>query len=350
MTTTHPRRSLNGLHYSLENDRGISRAKSGKMFRFFNSKGKILKTKAVLERIKSLRIPPAWTDVWISEDPASHLQATGKDAKGRKQYIYHPQWREHRQQTKFHHLLDFARVLPKIRRVTARDLRRKGLPKEKVVATVVNLLEVSLIRVGNEEYSRSNHSYGLTTMRDRHAKIRGGRILFHFMGKSKKEHSITLSNKRLASIVKQCRDLPGQILFQYVDDRGKIHHLSSTDVNAYIKEIAGGEFTAKDFRTWAGTVLAAMALTGFKKFDSHAEAKRNVTRAIESVARKLGNTPTICRKCYVHPHILESYINGKFLKTLKQRTEQTLMTSLKHFRSEEGAVLAFLQRELSSRV
>jgi DNA topoisomerase-1 len=274
------------------------------------------------------------------------LQATGRDARARKQHRYHPRWREIRDETKYRRMFAFARALPRIRQRVRSALRLRGLPRDKVLATVVRLLEVSLIRVGNDEYARDNASFGLTTMKDRHVEVNGARLRFQFRGKSGKHHAVDIRDRRLARIVKRCQDLPGQELFQYVDDEGKMQDVRSGDINDYLRQITGQDFTAKDFRTWAGTVLAALALREFEKFDSEAEAKKNIVRAIESVAERLGNTVAICRKCYVHPDIIDAYLDGTLLATLKQRAEQQLSGSVKRLRPEEAAVLGLLQQRL----
>jgi DNA topoisomerase-1 len=274
------------------------------------------------------------------------LQATGRDARGRKQYRYHPRWREAQDQNKYDRIIAFAKTLPKIRRAVARDLRKRGLPREKVLAAAVKLLETTLIRVGNEEYARDNHSFGLTTMHDEHVKLRGATIRFDFHGKHGVEHEIDLEDRRLAAIVHACRDLPGQELFQYLDAAGEVRDVDSGDVNDYVRKISGEDFTAKDFRTWAGTALAAQALQEFQDFDSKAAAKRNLTKAIERVAERLGNTQAICRKCYVHPAIIEAYVDRSLVKTLKRQTEKELRGSLHRLSSEEAAVLALLQQRM----
>lgn len=336
-----------GLRYLLDDQPGITRVKKGKSFGYQSRDGRMLKDPADLGRIKSLAIPPAWTDVWISPAPNGHLQAVGRDARGRKQYRYHPRWREVRDDSKYLRMLDFAKCLPKIRAKISRDLKLSGLPREKVLAAVVRLLEISLIRVGNDEYAKTNNSYGLTTMQDRHADIKGSKLKFSFKGKSNKRHTVEIDDKRLARIVRNCQELPGQELFQYEDENGQVKDVNSSDVNDYLREITGKEFTAKDFRTWAGTVLAAMALQELEKFDTKAQAKRNVTQAIESVAARLGNTPTICKKCYVHPAIVNSYLDGSMLKTLKIRAERTLKEEVAQLKPEEAAVLAFLQKRIA---
>jgi DNA topoisomerase-1 len=336
-----------GLRYVSDEMPGIAREHAGKGFRYRFPTGDLVHEPEVLRRIKSLAIPPAWTQVWICPDPSGHLQATGRDDRGRKQFRYHPRWREIRDETKYNRMLAFGRALPRLRQRVNRDLRRPGLPREKVLATVVRLLEVSLIRVGNKEYARENDSFGLTTMRDRHVDVYGSTLRFHFRGKAGKWHDVDIRNARLAKIVKQSQELPGQELFQYVDDDGSRQTVDSNDVNQYLREISGSDFTAKDFRTWAGTVLGAMALREFEQFDSKAQAKKNITHAIEKVAERLGNTPAVCRKCYVHPEVINSYLDGTLLETLKQRAEQQLRRSLGRMSGEEAAVLALLRQRLA---
>jgi DNA topoisomerase-1 len=334
------------LKYVSNESPGICRKRAGAGFTFVNARGKPVRDEATLRRIKSLVIPPAWSEVWISPDPAGHLQATGLDARHRKQYRYHPRFREVREQTKYTRMLDFAEALPKIRRRVNRDLKLPGLPREKVLAAVVKLLETTLIRVGNDEYAKSNQSFGLTTLRDKHARITGSRIRFEFKGKSGVEHDIDLSDPRLAKIVKQCQDLPGQELLQYVDEKGDVRDIGSADVNQYIHAIAGDEFTAKDFRTWAGTVLATIALQELQQFDSQAQAKKNIVRAVESVAEKLGNTKAVCRKCYIHPAVIDSYLDGSLIRTLQKRAQSKLTKEIKSLKPEEAMVLTLLQQRL----
>jgi DNA topoisomerase-1 len=271
---------------------GIRRQRAGAGFRYRYAIGEVIQDENVLRRIHALAIPPAWEMVWICPDPVGHLQATGYDSRKRKQYRYHSRWREVREETNYSRMIAFGRALPGIRQRVAKDLAAPGLGRCKVLATVVRLLEVSLIRVGNEEYERQNESFGLTTLKTRHVDVRGSEISFHFRGKSGKRHRIDVCDERLARIVRKCQDLPGQELFQYMNGSGKPQDVKSTDVNAYLRELAGADFTAKDFRTWAGTVLAALALQEFLKFDSTAQAKKNILRAIESVAARLGNTPS----------------------------------------------------------
>ncbi len=337
-----------GLRYVTDTTPGIQRKPAGKHFCYIDPDGKPVRDPQQLERIKSLGIPPAYTDVWICPIANGHLQATGRDARGRKQYRYHPRWRAVRDETKYERMMAFGLALPTIRERTEQDLARPGLPRPKVLATLVRLLETTLIRVGNEEYARTNQSFGLTTMRDEHVEIKGSTVKFQFRGKSGKDHVIDLHDRRLARIVKRCQDVPGQELFQYIDEAGERQTVDSADVNAYLREMTGQEFTAKDFRTWAATVLAALALQEFETFDSETQAKKNVVQAIKNVAERLGNTPTICRKCYIHPAIIDAYLEGTMLTMLKTRTEEALVDSLSQLRPEEAAVLAFLQQRLTA--
>ena len=307
-----------GLRYVSDWKPGITRKRNGKRFSYLTADGTPVRDADTLARVRSLAIPPAWQNVWICPSAEGHIQATGYDARRRKQYRYHPRWREVRDQEKYGRIIAFARALPRIRRRVDRHLKRAGLPREKVLAVVVRLLEATLIRVGNDEYAKSNHSFGLTTMRDEHAQIDGSTIFFEFRGKSGREHEIDLTDRRLARIVAQCQELPGQELFQFVDEKGEVRDVGSQDVNEYLREISGEDFTAKDFRTWAGTVLAAKVLQEFKEFDSQAAAKRNVVRAIEHVAGRLGNTKAVCRKCYIHPAVIDAYLQ-KSLMDSKRR-------------------------------
>lgn len=335
-----------GLRYVSDNSPGISRKRAGKGFHYTGPDGTAVRDKETLRRIRALAIPPAWTEVWICPLANGHIQATGRDARGRKQYRYHARWRATRDENKYDRMIAFGRALPRIRKRTGRDLARPGLPREKVLATVVRLLEATLIRVGNDEYARTNRTFGLTTLRDQHVSINGSKVQFQFRGKSGVRHSIDLDDRRLARIVRRCQDLPGQELFQYLTDDGQVQDVGSADVNDYLREITGADFTARDFRTWAGTVLAAMALQEFRDFDSKAEAKRNIVRAIESVATRLGNTPAVCRKSYVHPAILELYSDGALSEALEQRVTRELREQLPRLRPEEAAVLALLQQRL----
>jgi DNA topoisomerase-1 len=335
-----------GLRYVSDTRPGIRRKRVGRHFSYVGPDGQPIRDPAVLKRIKALAIPPAWTDVWICPDPNGHVQATARDAKGRKQYRYHPRWQAVRDETKYERTIAFGQALPLIREQTERHLDLPGLPREKVLAAIVRLLEITLIRVGNDEYARHNKSFGLTTMRDRHVAVNGSEIRFHFRGKSGKYHSLELQDRRLARIVKRCRDIPGQELFQYFDDAGERRDVGSGDVNEYLREITGQDFTAKDFRTWAGTVLAAWALREFEVFDSETQAKRNVVQAIERVAERLGNTPAVCRRCYVHPAVLDAYLDGSLIDQVKEQVEDELTESLSKLPPEEAAVLVFLQRRL----
>jgi len=336
-----------GLRYVSGDAPGIRRARSGaSAFKYISPDGKPVRDDETLGRIKSLVIPPAWTDVWICADPRGHLQAVGRDQKGRKQYRYHPRFREVRDENKYEKMIAFVHALPGIRRRVAHDLAKPGLPREKVLSAVVRLLETTLIRVGNEEYADQNNSYGLTTLQDRHARVNGSHVRFKFRGKSGVAHDIELDDPRLAKIIKKSQDLPGQELLQYLDDDGQVRDIGSGDVNDYLRDITGQSFTAKDFRTWAGTVLAARALEEFKEVDSQAQAKKNVVNAIESVAAKLGNTRAVCRKCYVHPAVIDSYMDGSLLKHLSGEVRK-MIKPLHQLRPEEAAVLVLLQKRLS---
>jgi len=337
---------LAGLRYvSDARTRGYRRIGRGKRFRYADPAGRTISDTTELNRIRSLAIPPAWTDVWICPDARGHLQATGRDARGRKQYRYHPRWRDVRDEVKYGRLIAFAQALPAIRHRSAADLAARGLPRRKVLAAIVQLLEKTLIRVGNEEYARDNGSIGLTTMKDRHAKIRGSKVRFAFRGKSRVSHAIDLDDARLARVVKACRDLPGYELFQYVDARGRRQAIDSADVNDYVREISGEPFTAKDFRTWAGTVLAAKALAAAARFRSTREATRNVVAAVESVAKRLGNTKAVCRKCYIHPAILNAYMDGATIRTIKSRAHRLAARGLD---SDEAAVVRLIERGLAA--
>jgi DNA topoisomerase-1 len=338
-----------GLRYVSDERSGYTRKRKGDDFEYFDAEGKRITDETRLLRIRRLAIPPAYTDVWICPSANGHIQATGRDARGRKQYRYHERWREVRDENKYDRMLVFSKALPKIRRRVGRDLKRRGLPRERVLATVVQLLERTFIRVGNEEYAKENKSFGLTTMRNRHVDVTATKLRFSFRGKSGKDHEVDVTDRRLAKIIRQLQDLPGQEIFQYVDEKGEVRKITSQDVNEYLREITGEEFTAKDFRTWAGTVLAAMALNAQEAFENKAQAKKNVKDAISAVAKILGNTPTVCRKCYVHPAVLESYLDGAMIEGLKQKTEETLERKLGDLRSEEAAVMSFLQARLKKK-
>ncbi len=330
---THAKK--NGLTYVTSEAPGITRRRSGAGFSYRDAQGKLVRDSATLARIRRLAIPPAWTDIWICRDEDGHLQATGRDARGRKQHRYHPRFREVREAAKFDKLAAFAKALPALRARIDEDRKKRGLPREKVLATIAHLLDTTLIRVGNDEYAKANKSYGLTTLKDQHAKIEGGTLRFVFTGKSGKSWQLTVRNRRVATVVKAAQDLPGQRLFQYLDDDGKPQSVTSTDVNAYLREISGSEITAKDFRTWGGTVLAAAELSRLGAFGTATLAKANVKAAIETVSHSLGNTPTICRKCYVHPALIEAYLAGNFKLGRSKRTGLS---------EHEAAVLAFLDR------
>lgn len=334
------------LRYVTDTRPGITRKPKKEGFSYIDPDGKSIQDKAILARLKKLAIPPAWTDVWICPWENGHIQVTGRDAKSRKQYRYHPRWRQVRDEVKYERMLHFGNALPLIRKRIDEALKLHGLPREKILATVVHLLEATMMRIGNEEYARENKSFGLTTLRNRHVRIDGTEVEFQFRGKSGVRHSIMVDDPRLARIIKQSRDLPGQELFQYIDEDGQLQSVDSADVNDYLREITGEDYTAKDFRTWSGTMMAAFALQEFQKFDSEAQARKNIVRAIESVAEKLGNTPSICRKCYVHPAIIDSYMDGTILHALQQRTREELVKDIHALKPEEAAVVALLLKRL----
>jgi DNA topoisomerase I len=333
------------LRYVMDDSPGITRKRTGKGFIYINALGQVLRQRKHLRRIQSLAIPPAWEHVWISPWADSHLQATGRDARGRKQHRYHPRWREVRDQTKFDRMSAFGRALPSLRRRLSRDLARAGLPREKVLATVVKLLEATMIRIGNEEYARHNRSFGLTTMRGKHVKVKGAKIQFEFRGKGGKAFNLDFSDRRLARIVNRCQDLPGQELFQYVDEEGRHRTINSADVNDYLRQATRQDFTAKDFRTWAGTVLAAKALREIKQIDSKTQTKRNLINAIETVAKKLGNTRSVCRNCYIHPAVIDSYLDGSLPNALNQKTDHQTKLLVNQLNSDESAALAILEQQ-----
>jgi DNA topoisomerase-1 len=325
-----------GLRHVTDAAPDFSRHRSGKGFAYRDADGNVVRDKKTLERICLLAIPPAWTDVWICASPNGHLQATGRDARGRKQHRYHPRFREVRDEAKFEHLAAFAAALPALRAQIDRDMRKQGLPREKVIATVVHLLDATMIRVGNDEYAKSNKSYGLTTLTNKHAQVRGDALRFVFTGKSGKSWRLTLKDRRVAKVVKATQDLPGQRLFQYVDEDGAVQQVTSTDVNTHLREISGRDITAKDFRTWGGTVLAAAELSALAGADDALTAKANVKHAIEQVASSLGNTPSICRKCYVHPALIEAYLDGGLTLPRSKRAGLS---------AHEAGVLAFLTKK-----
>ena len=333
-----------GLRYVDDDRPGIRRRRAGRAFIYFDADGQRVRDAETLARIKRLAIPPAWRDVWICPLAQGHLQASGRDARGRKQYRYHARWRAVRDETKYARMLAFAAALPAVRRRVDEDLKRPGLPREKVLAAVVRLLETTLIRVGNEEYARANRSFGLTTLRARHVDIDGATLTFEFRGKGGRQHRVDINDRRLARIVGRCQELPGQELFQYLDADGERRTVDSGDVNAYLREVIGEDFTAKDFRTWAGTVLAALALAEVERFESQAQAKRHVVRAVERVAQSLGNTPAICRKSYIHPAVIETYLEGD--GALGSLLDGRAPESVHELRPEESSVLTLLRGRL----
>jgi DNA topoisomerase-1 len=334
------------LHYVTDLKPGIGRQAVKDGFIYTHPDGSAVDDEQTLTRIRKLAIPPAYTNVWICRDPNGHLQAVGRDARGRKQYRYHARWRETRDEAKYAKMLVFGEKLPVIRKRVEHDLARQGLPREKVLATLVRLLERSLARIGNEEYTKSNKSFGLTTLRNRHARVRGTNVTLDFRAKHGIQRHIELRDRKLAGIIKRLQDLPGQELFQYIDEDGERHGVGSDDVNAYLRDITGEDITAKDFRTWAATNLAALALRELEVFDTAAKAKKNVLRAIEAVSGMLGNTPSICRKCYIHPAIFEGYLDGSLLEGLKAKTDAVLDTPQSGLTADEVAVTAFLSRRL----
>jgi DNA topoisomerase I len=336
-----------GLRYVSDAQPGIHRKRQGMGFRYVDADGKPVRDKDHLARIKSLVIPPAWQDVWICTNPKGHLQVTGRDARGRKQSRYHPRWREVRDETKYERMTIFAAALPIVRERVEHDLSLPGMPRPKILAAIVRLMEVTLIRVGNPEYARDNQSYGLTTMRNKHVEVEGSSVTFKFQGKSRVRHTVDINDRRLARIIQRCQDIPGYELFQYVDRDGEHHTVDSADVNDYLREMTNQDFTAKDFRTWAGTVLACTMLHEFEAFESQTQAKKNVVQAIKEVAARLGNTPSVCRKCYVHPAVLDTYFSGAMIKTVKQRVEKETHESPGGLRQEELALLQLLQKRLA---
>jgi len=338
-----------GLRYIADRGAGYTRKRRGEDFDYLDADGKKISDERRLLRIKRLAIPPAWERVWICPLANGHIQATGCDARKRKQYRYHERWREVRDEAKYEKMVLFGHALPKIRKRLEKDLTLPGLPREKVLATIVELLERTFIRVGNEEYAKENKSFGLTTFRNRHVDVEGTTIRFKFRGKSGVNHEKEIRNQRVAKIIRKLQDLPGQDVFQYVDDEGQVHGTTSQDVNDYLKEITGDDFTAKDFRTWAGTVLASIALSSQEPFSTKKEAKAKVRTAIAAVSKVLGNTPAVCRKCYIHPAVFESYLDGTLSESLKQKTEETLVEKIDDLREEEVSVLKFLRDYLAKK-
>jgi DNA topoisomerase I len=335
-----------GLRYSSDADPGIRRMRHGTGFSYMGPDGQPVRERDTLARIRAIAVPPAWTDVWICRFANGHIQATGRDARGRKQHRYHARWRDTRDESKFDRMIEFAGALDAIRERADADLGKPGLPREKVLAAVVRLLELTLIRVGNDEYARLNRSFGLTTLRDRHAQISGTSIRFRFRGKSGQQHEVGLRDRRLATVVRRCQELPGQELFQYVDDEGEVRDVASDDVNAYLREISGGDFTAKDFRTWAGTVLAYRALRALEPAGSDTDARRKVVAAMRETAGRLGNTPAVTRKSYVHPAVLEAYMDGHVGSALVEAAEDQRTPPAEASPEEEAAVVDLLAQRL----
>jgi DNA topoisomerase I len=328
-----------GLRYVDDRSPGIARRRRGAHFVYFYADGSPVRDSREVERIRALAIPPAYTDVWISPAANGHVQATGRDARGRKQYRYHKRWREFRDEAKYHRLAAFARALPAIRKAVAADLSATGLPRRKVLAAIVAVLDSTGVRVGNEEYVAANGSFGLTTLRARHVSVNGGSVRLRFRGKTGREHRITLDDRRLVRIIKRCRDLPGEELFSYVDETGGVCNVSSDDVNSYLREIAGEEFSAKDFRTWIGTVECIAALG--EPAGHASEAKQRVSAALERVALRLGNTPAVCRKAYVHPAVIETYLRRLRLPARNGKVERRRVGSLS---ADERSTLRFIER------
>lgn len=340
-----------GLRYVTDATPGIKRKRQGKGFRYVAPGGSAMHDPETMRRIKSLAIPPAWTNVWICTNPNGHLQATGRDARGRKQSRYHPRWREVRDETKYHRMMLFGAALPSIRKRVEQDLSLPEMPREKVLAAIVRLLETTFIRVGNNEYAKENGSYGLTTLRNKHVSVKGATVTFDFKGKSGREHTIDLHDRRMAAIIKRCHDLPGYELFQYIDPEGNRHSIGASDVNDYLRQITSEDFTAKDFRTWAGTVLACAMLRETEPAETQAQAKKNVVDAIKRVAARLGNTPSVCRKCYVHPAVLESYMSGAMVQAAKkevaQEVEKEIEKDIHALRDEERELLKMLEQKIA---
>lgn len=326
-----------GLRYVSDARPGIRRKRSGRSFTYTTPDGAAIRDRETIRRLKALAIPPAWTDVWICPDPRGHLQATGRDARGRKQYRYHARWRQVRDTVKFDRMLDFARALPRIRERADRDLERPGLPREKVLAAIVRLLEDTLIRVGNEEYRKENGSFGLTTLRNRHVDVIGSEVRFTFRGKSGKSHKVRLRDRRLARIIKRCQEIPGQELFEYLDDEDQPKAVESEDVNEYIRQISGEDFSAKDFRTWAGSLLAARVFRATPAEPDTTGAKKALVHAIAQVAGALGNTPAVCKKCYIHPAVMAAYVAGELKPVDARKDDNPYRLS-----AEERALLKIL--------
>jgi len=331
-----------GLRYVTGTGPGITRRRRGKGFEYIGPDAKPVRDRAVLHRIRSLVIPPAWENVWICSAESGHIQAVGRDARGRKQYRYHPRYREIRDETKFGRMAAFGEVLPRIRAQVDKDLSLPGLPKRKVVAAIVRLLDETCVRIGNEEYVKANHSFGLTTLRNRHADVNGDTIHLRFKGKSNQEHDIMLRDRRLSRIVKRCQDLPGQELFQYQEEAGEFVNVDSADVNEYLREITGDDFSAKDFRTWHGTGHMAAQLAALGPAESETEAKRNIVAAVKETAKRLGNRPPACRKYYVHPAVFESYLDGSIFAAMREASSGS-KAGTGQLREAEVAVLRLIE-------
>jgi len=350
-TTEHRRTATRiGLKYVTDAYPGITRRRSGTGWIYFAPNGVRIRDADKRRRLNKLAIPPAWTDVWICPDPDGHIQATARDARGRKQYRYHMSYREAADRSKFRHMLEFSEVLPRLRERIERDLAGEELSRKQILATVIRLLDKTLIRVGNDEYEKENKSFGLTTLRRRHVEVDGTSLRFSFRGKSGIEHNVSISDRRLAKIIQRCQDLPGTELFQYLDAQGKRHTIASDDVNAHLREITGRDITAKNFRTWGGTMHAAMALRTKGPAFSRREADRNIVEAIDLVSERLGNTRAVCRKYYVHPALIEAYLAGRTVPAVDEGAEQKRATRGRGaaLRSDEIAVLQFLQDELGA--
>jgi DNA topoisomerase-1 len=334
-----------GLRYVSDTMPGISRKRSGTGFSYIGTDGKRITDRKQIARIRALAIPPAYTDVWICPSPNGHIQATGRDARGRKQYRYHPKWREIRDETKFGRMVEFSRVLPAIRKRVERDLSEPSLTREKVIATVVRLLECTGIRVGNDEYARANRSFGLTTLRNHHLEISGSRLRFQFRGKGGKVHDVALTDRRLARILTRCQAMPGETLFSYVDPEGVRQSVDSGDVNQYLREISGQDFSAKDFRTWAGTIQAVEVLRELGPMETEREAKTAILQAIDRVAERLNNTRAVCRKYYVHPAVFQTYQAGTMLKALGNGNGTAAAAAAAALTAEEKAVVRLLSAQ-----
>jgi len=332
-----------GLRYVSDDEPGIRRERVGAGFQYRDARGELIASPRLLARIEALRIPPAWEEVWICRRANGHVQATGRDARGRKQYRYHPDWSATRNETKYGRMAEFGAALPNLRERIDGDLSRRGLPREKVVATVLRLMEMTFIRVGNVEYVRANRSYGLTTLRDKHVRVEGGTIHFQFIGKSGQKHAIDVRDRKLARIVRQCRDLPGYELFQYIDEAGERQKVSSGDVNDYLRTATGVEFSAKDFRTWGGSVMAAAALAPLEPAASDAEMRRNVVAVVKDVAAALGNRPATCRKYYIHPVVLDAYAAGALASTWAAAIAAAEAGPTPGLAAEEAAFLTLLE-------